>query len=309
MATTVWRGYISFGLISIPVRLFRAARSERVSLRQVYRVPAIEDPVERSKPAQEAPREPPARLETFAPIHRAAVEETRQEIVPETEVVKGYEFDRGRFVTLAPEELKGLEPKTATEMELQEFVHLEEVDPIYFETSYYVRPDSGGEKPYALLYEALKRTKLVAVGRFAMHRREHVTIVRAARHGLVAHTMFFNAEVRADQEYRAETSLVNEKELQLAESLVRALADKFAPEKYHDTYKQRLEELIAAKVAGQPISSVPSAPRRAEVVDIMASLQASLAQLKKPPAAVKAKPAPAKAKEISGGRQKRSGTR
>jgi len=121
------------------------------------------------------------------------------DVVSEKQVVKGYEYEKNRYVALDPEELKSLESKTATEMQIEEFVSLSEVDPVYFETSYYVAPEAAGEKAYALLFEALRTSNLVAVSQLSMHSREHVVIVRPGKHGLLAHTMFFSSEVRADE--------------------------------------------------------------------------------------------------------------
>lgn len=309
MASTVWRGFMSFGLISIPVRLFRAARAERVSLRRLYR---SEAPAPQAAPFAdiEEEEEPPARpsrskgrVQTAEPppkqgiLHPAPepilepVRRSDEEVLPERSVVKGYEFEKNRFVALDPEELKSIAPATATQMEIQEFVSLSDVDPVYFETSYYVAPEEAGQKAYGLLYRALQTTNLVAVAQFAMHGREHVVLVRPAKRGLIAHTMFFSSEVRADEEYRADTSNVTAKELKLAETLIESLKGPFEPEKYRDTYREKLEDLIAKKVAGMPTMPAAPAARTAAVVDITEALQRSLAALKKPVASAE-KPKP-----------------
>lgn len=316
MASTVWRGYMSFGLISIPVRLFRAARAERVSLRRLYRsesraaaparFPDSEEEEEEEPPerpvrgkAREtiAPAPPkeavlhPAPQPILEPVRQASIRRTADEVLPERSIVKGYEFEKNRFVALEPDELKSLAPQTATQMEIQEFVSLADVDPIYFETSYYVVPEEAGQKAYGLLYRALQTTNLVAVAQFAMHGREHVVVVRPGKYGLIAHTMFFSSEVRADEEYRADASNVTAKELHLAETLIQSLKGPFEPEKYRDTYREKLEELIAKKVAGQPVTPAAPAPRSAAVVDITEALQRSLAALKKPAASEERTPA------------------
>jgi DNA end-binding protein Ku len=242
--------------------------------------------VSKARGGKKALEEPPE--ETIAPVRRVASAGDSAEILPETNVLKGYEFEDGRFVTIDPEELKALETQTATQMEVLEFVRLADVDPVYFETSYYVRPEPGGEKPFALLFEALRRAGLVALGRFSMHRREHVTLIRSGRYGLVAHTMFYATEVRADEEFRSDTSLLKENEIKLADTLVRSLTAEFEPEKYHDSYKQKLEALIASKVAGKVgVSAAAPARKMAPVVDLMEALQASLARARKPPATAK----------------------
>lgn len=313
MASTVWRGYISFGLISIPVRLFRAARAERVGLRRMYRAePAVtaEAPVRNAAvraPDAMLPRagsaEPILARRTgtavegssvtpfphqvqpiLTPVKQVSVRSGSDEVLPEQSVVKGYEYEKGRYVALEAEELKSVAPKTSTAMEIEEFVALADIDPVYFETSYYVTPEEAGEKAYALLYRAMQTTHLVALAQFAMHGREHVIVLRPGKHGLLAHTMFFASEVRADEEYRAETSAVAEKELKLAETLIGSLTASFEPEKYRDTYRERLESIIAKKVEGQPIIASEAPSRPTAVVDIAEALRKSLANLKKPAA-------------------------
>ena len=303
MASTIWRGYITFGLISVPVRLFRAARAERVSFRRLHR----EEPAENVRPLQrtaaqavsemetkgwrsirrsEEPSEPvgePARP-ILTPIQQVSVRKGTDEVLQEKSVVKGYEYEKDRFVVVEPEELKSAASKTSTQMEIQEFVQLSEIDPVYFETSYYVAPEAAGEKAYALLYRALQTTGLVAIAQFAMHSREHVVVLRPGKTGIVAHTMFFASEVRGEEEYRADTAAVVGKELDLAQTLIHSLSAPFEPEKYRDTYRERLESIIAKKVQGEPVTAVESVQRPAEVVDIADALRRSLANLKKPAA-------------------------
>ena len=219
----------------------------------------------------------------LAPVRRIAVDEADESIVPKRALTKGYEYEKDRFVALDPEELKSIVPKTATEMEILEFVKLDDIDPVYFEASYYVRPEGAGEKPYALLYEALQKTRLVAIAKFAMHNREHVVILRPGKSGLISHTMYFTSEVRAEQEYRADKNLVAERDLDLAEKLIHSLAAEFEPEKYRDTYREKLEALIQSKVEGKRASQEPAPSRRAPVVDMTEALRQSLALMKKPP--------------------------
>jgi DNA end-binding protein Ku len=283
MASTVWRGYITFGLISIPVRLYRAARAERVSLRRLYRseAPAQPLPVRAgSRAAAElAPPEP-----ELAPIRQTAVHKQTGEVLPEQSVVKGYEYEKNRFVAIEPEELKSIAPQTSAAMEIEEFVKLSDIDPVYFETSYYIHPEEAGEKAYGLLYQAMSSTGLAAIAQFAMHTREHVVVLRPGRKGILGHTMFYESEVRADEEYRADTAAISEKELKLAETLIHSLAGPFDPARYRDTYRERLEAVLARKVQGQPIEMPQRAPKAAEVVDIAEALRKSLANLKKPAA-------------------------
>ena len=312
MATTVWRGYITFGLISVPVRLFRAARSERVSLRKVYSVPqgaasrgdapsssADEDepdeeprPLLRGRFAPEPMRAPepirgpeamrPPEPEVLVPVRQAALANDNREVLAANKVSKAYEFEKNQFVAITPDELKSIAAKTASEMEILEFVNLTEIDPVYFETSYYVRPEEAGEKAYALLYKALQNAKLVAIAQFAMHNREHVVVLRPGHKGLISHTMYYATEVRGEDEFEANVTSLSAKELELANTLIQSLAAAFEPEKYHDTYKQKLEALIAAKVEGRSTQTAAPAPSRDRVVDIADALRKSLANLKIP---------------------------
>jgi DNA end-binding protein Ku len=296
MATAVWRGHISFGLVSIPVCLYRAARSERVNLRELYAVrrepenpaPRIvreSDTLQnrREAPVEIAHEEPP---EFVAPVRRVSVREGSAEPLERSAITKGYEVEKGRYVTIDPEELRSLVPKTATEMEIVEFVHIVEVDPVYFEASYYVSPDEAGQQAYALLFESMRQTGLVGLARFAMHRREHIVILRPGRSGIVSHTMFFESEVRAEQEYKADPSLVNPKNLELAKMLTESLAAKFDPTKYRDSYREKLEALIASKSQTDQTAATAAAPAsNPRVADITEALRRSLAAAKKPVAA------------------------
>jgi DNA end-binding protein Ku len=316
MAASVWKGHISFGLISIPVRLLRAARSERVKLRELYSAANPGSPKdERSTDEDdEYPSEPPStpsrgpiriepRIEpkdvdlepapqqqepVYEPVRRVAVGQSSDEPAPAASITKGYEYERGRYVTIAPEELRALVPPTSADMEIVEFVRLAEIDPVYFEASYYVKPEESGRKPYALLYQAMREAGFAAVAQFAMHRRERVAILRPGPVGLMAHTMYFSSEVRSDQEMRAETSLITSKEITLAKSLVSALAGPFEPAKYRDQYRDRVEALIAAKLQGKETAVVKSEPQAKPAIDIMEALRKSLAAVKKPPASVEA---------------------
>ncbi|MBV9267362.1 MAG: Ku protein [Acidobacteriaceae bacterium] len=330
MASTIWRGYITFGLISVPVRLFRAARAERVSLRRLYRHEPSSGPQPTAWPADfESEPEPPTSRKAgsvaeapkpmlvqasrapvqqqsepiLEPVRQASIRRASEEVLPEESVVKGFEFEKGRYVALDKEELKSIAPKTATEMQIEEFVSLADIDPVYFETSYYVVPEQAGEKAYALLYKAFQTSGLVAIAQFAMHSREHVVVLRPGKTGIIAHTMFYSSEVRGDEEYRAETSSVTARELQLAETLVKSLAGPYEPEKYRDSYREKLEALIAQKVAGKPVAGPEKTVRASTVVDITQALERSLAALKKPAASEQPKKTEA-AKQASGGRKK-----
>lgn len=297
MAATVWRGRIAFGMVSIPVRLQKAARRERIRFHHVYRRDAAPPAETLPEIDEEDKEEPRAKIhELPAPVPPAASSETVTRIrnlpvadLPETRIekpaiLKGYEVEPNRYVTLEPAEVKALRPPTSTELGIVEFVRTAEIDPIFFETSYYVVPDAGGEKPYALLYAALSETGYGAAGSLAMHGREHAVLIRPGQKGLVLHTLFYANEVRSEEEPTVDSSVLSPKELDLAKHLVEALAAKFDPKYLKDAFEERLREFIqqradtaiAAYERGQPAT-------RAPVVDIMDALRKSLEMARKPP--------------------------
>ncbi|HSP66185.1 MAG TPA: Ku protein [Bryobacteraceae bacterium] len=261
MASTVWKGHLTFGLVSFPVRLYSAARGESISFNQLHKTDN-------------------SRIKQM--IYCAAEDKP----IPRSEIVKGYEYEKDHYVVVEDEDIKKVAPATAKVMEIQEFVKSDQVDPIYLETSYYMAPDEAGEKPYALLFEALKETGFVGVAKIAMHNREHVVILRPGKSGVMLHTMYYDHEIRKVDEFRTDVSLVKEKELALAISLIQALADDFQPEKYTDDYRDNLLKLIEAKKQGQEVVATPE-PKESKVVDIMEALKASLAAAKKPAASAK----------------------
>ena len=213
--------------------------------------------------------------------------------IPRSEIVKGFEYEKDRYVVIEDEEVKKVAPQTAKVMEILEFVKSDQVDPIYYETSYYMAPDEAGEKPYALLFEALRKTGFMGVAKIAMHNREHIVLLRPGKNGVLLHTMYYSHEIRKVDEFRTDLNLVKEKELALATSLVEALAGEFEPEKYKDTYRENLLQMIEAKKQGHEVVATPE-PQQAKVVDILEALKASLAMAKKPAAsATTAEPAAA----------------
>ncbi|MDP9115079.1 MAG: Ku protein [Acidobacteriota bacterium] len=270
MASTVWKGHLTFGLVSFPVKLYSAARSESISFNQLHKA-------DNSRVRQ---------------VLYCAAEDKP---IPRTEIVKGYEYEKDRYVVIEDEEIKKVAPQTAKVMEIQEFVKADSVDPIYLETSYYLAPDEAGEKPYALLFDALKKSGYMGIAKVTMHNREHVVILRPGANGVLMHTMYFSHEIRKVDEFRTDLSLVKEKELALAQSLVEALAADFEPDKYKDTYRENLLQMIESKKEGKEIVATPE-PHQEKVVDIMEALRASLAVAKKPAASAKAVTSIAQAK-------------
>ena len=258
MASTVWKGHLTFGLVSLPVKLFTAARSETLSFNQLHKADGSR-------------------------IKQVLFCQSEDKQIPRSEIVKGYEYEKDRYVVIDDEEIKKVAPQTAKVMEILEFVPNDQVDPIYLETSYYLAPDEAGEKPYALLFDALKRSNRVGVAKIAMHNREHIVILRPGKNGVLMHTMYYSHEIRKVDEFRTDLSLVKDKELALASSLIEALAGDFEPEKYKDNYRENLLQMIEAKKQGAEVVATPE-PQQAKVVDIMEALKASLAMVKKPAA-------------------------
>ena len=268
MAASVWSGYITFGLISIPVKLFSAARSESISFNQLH-------------------RECGSRLkqQMVCPVHDRPV--TRDEIV------KGYEYEKDRYITIEADEIKKVEPKTAKAMEILEFVPSAQVDPVYFDASYHLMPDEPGRKAYQLLKAALEKSGYLGIAHVSMHNREYTVVLRPHGKGLMMHSMFYQNEVRKLEEIGGiEDAEIKDKELALANLLIESLAGDFDPSKYHDAFASQLRLLIEAKVQGQPVVESEKPRHMAPVIDLMAALKQSLEQMKKTPGKARASSAP-----------------
>ena len=258
MASSVWKGHITFGLVSIPVRLVVAARGETISFNQLHKT-------------------------DHSRVKQVLYCQAEDQPVSRSELVKGYEYEKDRYVVIDDEDIKRITPKTAKVMEILEFVKTSELDSVYLESSFYIQPEEAGEKPYTLLYEALKNTGYTGLAKVTMHNREHVVVLRAGPHGMILHTMYYKDEVRAIDEFRTNRDLVKDKELDMAVRLVEALAAPFEPEKYTDSFRATLRRMIDAKIQGQEVVAPPQAQELAPVIDIMEALKSSLASLKKPP--------------------------
>jgi len=273
----------------------QATRAESEPLRQHATEPVLRFAAHAGMTAPEtAPSLPDERFE-LTPVRRVyeradSVEEAAPP--PPADLVKVYEYEKGQYVVVDEQEVRSLAPKTSTEMQIVEFVHFDEIDPVYLETSYYLAPEESGEKAYTLLYNAMRETGYAAIGHLAMHRRDHVVIVRTGKTGLLAHTMYYPEEVRSIQEFRTSTNSAAPKELDLAKSLIQALATSFDPSKFKNNFQERLRKLIESRVADRQITPVAS-PKTAKVVDIMEALRRSLAQVAQAPepAAAGKKPA------------------
>jgi DNA end-binding protein Ku len=208
-------------------------------------------------------------------------------VIDRSEVVKGYEYRKNEYVVIEPEEIKKIEPKTAKTMEILEFVKASDVDPVYFESSYYMMPEEAGRRPYALLTKALEESDYVAIAKLTMHNREYTVFLRPREGGLMLHTMYYEEEVRKVEGFGAPDVELKESEVKVAHQLIEALAAEWEPEKFKDEFQENLKKLIEAKLEGGEIAEVEKPKKMAPVVDLMAALKESLAQMegKKKPAA------------------------
>ncbi len=253
MPATVWKGYLSFGLVSFPIRLYAAARPDPVHFHLLHK----------------------SDLSRVREVMFCAAEDKPLE---RSEIVKGFEYEKDQYVVIEPEDLEKVAPPTATVMEILQFVRMQEVDPIFLETSYYVAPEEAVSKPYSLLLEAMKETGYDAVAKVAMHGREHIVILRPRERGIMLHTMYFVNELHKSNEADVPTPAeFNKKEIELAKKLISTLAGNFNPESYQDEYKTNVEKLIAQKRSGKKVTPIRQ-PKAAPVVDLMEALQRSLAQ-------------------------------
>jgi DNA end-binding protein Ku len=283
MPRPLWTGAISFGLVSIPVRLFNAVSKKSVSFNQ------LDD-------------------RTMARIRYRKVSAEDGDEVPDEHIVKGYEVSKGQYVVVEPEELEPFMPVATHSIDLEEFVDLGDIDPIYFDSPYYVAPDKV-TKPYALLVRAMEEAGKVAVGRFVMRNKQYVAAIRAVDGHLVLSTMVYPDEIvnpAGIDEFEGLGDVeVSAKELAMAEQLVESLAGPFEPEKFHDEYREQVLDLIGKKAAGEELIAPAPAATAPKVVDLLAALEASVQAAKEsrtrhPTArkAAKGKAAPAEVEEV-----------
>ncbi len=275
MPASVWSGYLTFGLISMPVRLYSGARGTRISFHMLHR-------------------------DDLSRVKQQLVCSVDERVLARQDIVKGYEYRKGEYVVIEPEEVKKIEPKTAKAMEIVQFVRAGEVDPLYFESSYYLIPEEGGKRPYALLSRAMADNGYYAVAKLTMHNREYTVVLRPYQRGLMLHTMYYQDEVRAMESFGADAVEIREAELKVANQLIEALAGKFDPSQYHDTFQENLKKLIKARLEGRELPPVEKAAP-APVTDLMAALRQSLEQAgrKKPAARAEAARSAAQSKSKS----------
>jgi len=246
-------GTIAFGLVSIPIQLYTATSSQKVSFNLLH--------------AKCGSR---IKQQTYCP--------KCEEVVERSALVRGYEFSKGEYAQFTEEELKSLEQESSKTIDIAEFVPLPKVDPIYFENTYYLGPDKGGEKPYRLLAEAMAKTHRVALAKLVMRGKENLVLIRPAEQGLMLHTMYYADEIRNFGEIdKGQAAAVKEAELKLAIHLIDQLSSEaFKPDQYQDEYRARVLEMVNQKIEGKQVTSAPAEPRRGQVIDLMQALKESL---------------------------------
>src|SRR3954470_22464027 len=231
MPSSVWSGHLTFGLISMPVRLFSGARSSGISFNMLHR-----------------PDKQRVKQQYICPAENV--------VVDRSEIVKGYEYRKDEYIVIEPEEIKKIEPQTAKTMEILEFVKTGDVDPVYFESSYYMMPEEAGRRPYALLTKALEQSKYVAIAKLTMHNREYTVFLRPHEGGLMLHTMYYEEEVRKVEGFGAPDVDLKDSEVKVAHQLIEALSAKWEPEKFKDEFQENLRQLIETKLEGGKIAEV-----------------------------------------------------
>jgi DNA end-binding protein Ku len=254
MPSAIWTGSISFGLVQVPVRLVGATKSKDVSFNQL----------------EEG---------TGARIRYKKVSDQTGEEVPPDKIKRGYEISKGRYVMIEPDELDVLKPKGSHAIEIEEFVDLDDIDPVYFEQPYYLAPDAKGMKPYKLLVDAMTEMNKVAIGKIIVRSKERLVAIRPLDGVLVVETMRYADEVLPVDVHKPEDVELTDRERQMARQLVESLAvDEFMPEKFRDEYREQVLDLIEKKAAGEAIVAEPEVEAPAKVLDLVAALEASLAK-------------------------------
>jgi DNA end-binding protein Ku len=259
MARAIWSGAISFGLVNVPVKLYSATSPKTVRFHQLS-------------------------SKTGARIKQKRVDPSTGDEVPFEEIVKGYEITPERYVLIAPEELDALDPKATKTIDIEEFVDLAEIDPIYYDHNYYLAPSTGGAKAYRLLLDAMREAGKVGIGRVVLRSKQQLCALRPTDEVLTLTTMLFGDEVlapdRLDELDAIGEAEATQRELAMAQQLIGSLSSEFDPSRYRDEYRERVLDLIERKAAGEEIAVQPQAEEPAAAPDLMAALEASLAAVK-----------------------------
>jgi DNA end-binding protein Ku len=285
MPSAIWSGSISFGLVAVPIRVVSATKSRDVRFNQL----------------EEG---------TNARIRYRKVSEASGDEVSNDQIRKGYEIAPGQYVVVDDEEIKALAPKSSRMIEIEDFVNLDDIDPVYFEQPYYLTPDATAVKPYRLLVEAMTELRKVAIGRVVMRSKESLVAIRPVDGILCLETMRYADEVLPQEGLIPEDAAAtepSERELAMARQLVETLSGSFDPEKYHDEYREQLRELIDRKAAGEEIVAEPTVEEPGKVLDLMSALEASLARAGAgSDEEAKSAPEPAKPAKKRAGRSRKS---
>jgi DNA end-binding protein Ku len=259
MARAIWSGAISFGLVNVPVKLYSATSPKSVRFHQLS-------------------------SKTGARIRQKRVDSTTGDEVPFEEIVKGYEITPDRYVLIEPDELEALDPKITRTIDVEEFVDLVEIDPIYYDHNYYLAPTAGGAKAYRLLLDAMREAGKVGIGKVVIRSKQQLCALRPTGDVLTLTTMLFGDEVlepdRIDELDAAKEAEATDRELAMAQQLIASLSTEFEPDKYKDEYRERVLDLINRKAAGEEIAIQPQTEEPAAAPDLMAALEASLAAVK-----------------------------
>jgi DNA end-binding protein Ku len=254
MARPIWSGTISFGLVSVPVRMFSATESKELRFHFLDK-------------------------RDLQPIGYDKVRRDTGEHVDNEDIIRGFEVEKGRFVPLEDEDLDRLDIELTRTIDICDFVDLDEIDPVYFRKAYYLLPEEGGEKPYRLLVRALEETGKVGIAKVVIRNKQHLACLRPYEGVLLLETMYYADEVRQPETVDGKVD-VRKPEVEMAKSLVENLSDSFDPEKYDDTYRRELLELLRAKAEGEPVPP-PEREEEGEVVDLMAALRESVERTQK----------------------------
>lgn len=263
---TMWKGSVSFGLVNIPIKMFTATEDKDIKFRYLHK-------------------------DCNTPLKYRKVCPTCNKEVSEADIVRGYEYEIGHFIIIDDKDMIALKSEVDDKsIEILDFVNLSEIDPIYFDKSYYLGPQDTGYKAYNLLRQAMNNTGKIAIAKMTIRNKQTLAALRVYKNVLVLETIFYPDEVRAVSQVPGltEGATVNEKELDIATKLIENLTAPFEPEKYKDDYRDALRELINKKIEGKEIEIAPEAPHR-NVIDLMEALQASLKETKKKPIKIKAK--------------------
>jgi DNA end-binding protein Ku len=259
MARAIWSGAISFGLVNVPVKLYSATSPKTVRFHQIS-------------------------SKTGARIRQKRVDPSTGDEVSFEDIVKGYEVTPDRYVLIEPEELEALDPKATKTIDIEEFVDLSEIDPIYYDHSYYLAPATGGAKAYRLLLEAMREAGKVAIGKIVIRSKQQLCALRPAGEVMALSTMLFGDEVlspdRLDELDALGEAEATPRELTMAQQLIDSLSADFDPERFKDEYRERVLDLIERKAAGEEIAVEPQAEETTPAPDLMAALEASLAEVR-----------------------------